>query len=123
MTDKEQKFVETYLSTKTITECCKKLGIARKTAYNYLENPEVKASIRERKLQVMRETSLYMEDNLKKATESLVDIIEDFHAPSSVKVQAINSLFSNYQKLNETIDIETELDAIQTQLQDIASKK
>lgn len=123
MTDKEQKFVETYLSAKTITECCKKLGIARKTAYNYLENPEVKASIRERKLQVMRETSLYMEDNLKKATESLVDIIEDFHAPSSVKVQAINSLFSNYQKLNETIDIETELDAIQTQLQDIASKK
>lgn len=123
MTDKEQKFVETYLSTKTITECCKKLGIARKTAYNYLENPEVKASIRERKLQVMRETSLYMEDNLKKATESLVDIIEDFHAPSSVKVQAINSLFSNYQKLNETIDIETELDAIQTQLQDIASHK
>lgn len=123
MTDKEQKFVETYLTTKTITECCKKLGIARKTAYNYLENPEIKATIRDRKLQVMKETSLYMESNLKKATESLIEIIEDYTTPQSVRIQGINCLFNNYQKLNETLDIETELDNIQTQLQDIASNK
>lgn len=123
ITDKEQSFIETYLTTRTITECCKKLGIARKTAYNYLDNPEVKEILRDRKLEVMKETSLFMEQSIRKATESLVNIITDKTTPQSVRVQAINSLFSNYQKLTETLDLELEIDKMKEKFERFMNKQ
>ena len=38
ITEKQERFIETYLQSKTISETIRKLGISRKTAYSYLDN-------------------------------------------------------------------------------------
>lgn len=113
MTDKKCRFIEAYLNSKSLTECCKKIGISRKTAYNYLSDYEVKQIIQDRKIEAMRETSIYMEHNLQKASEILMDIIQGDKTPPSVKVQAINCLFSNYKDMIESIDILQAIDRLQ----------
>lgn len=105
ISDKQSKFIEAYLSSNSITEAVSKCKISRKTAYNYLDNVDVKEEIQKRKTELMKDTTLFMQNNLKKASQVLMDIINDKETPQSVKVQAINSLFSNCQKLVENTDI------------------
>lgn len=122
ITEKQERFIETYLQSKTISETIRKLGISRKTAYSYLDNKEVQTIIRDRKMEILKDTTLYMENNLKQASEQLIQIINDKKTPQSVRVQAINSLFSNYQRLFENIEVETEIDGIKEQLEQIPDK-
>lgn len=122
ITEKQERFIETYLQSKTISETIRKLGISRKTAYSYLDNKEVQTIIRDRKMEVLKDTTLYMENNLKQASEQLIQIINDKKTPQSVRVQAINSLFSNYQRLFENIEVETQIDEIKEQLEQIPDK-
>lgn len=122
ITEKQERFIETYLQSKTISETIRKLGISRKTAYSYLDNKEVQTIIRDRKMEILKDTTLYMENNLKQASEQLIQIINDKKTPQSVRVQAINSLFSNYQKLFENIEVETQIDEIKEQLEQIPDK-
>lgn len=122
ITEKQERFIETYLQSKTISETIRKLGISRKTAYSYLDNKEVQTIIRDRKMEILKDTTLYMENNLKQASEQLIQIINDKKTPQSVKVQAINSLFSNYQRLFENIEVETQIDGIKEQLEQIPDK-
>lgn len=122
ITEKQERFIETYLQSKTISETIRKLGISRKTAYTYLDNKEVQTIIRDRKMEILKDTTLYMENNLKQASEQLIQIINDKKTPQSVKVQAINSLFSNYQRLFENIEVETQIDEIKEQLEQIPDK-
>ena len=103
--EKQSKFIEAYLSSNSITEAVSKCNISRKTAYNYLDNTEVKEEIQKRKTDLMQDTTLFMQSNLQKASKVLMDIINDENTPQSVKVQAINSLFSNCNKLVENTDI------------------
>lgn len=122
ITEKQERFIETYLQSKTISETIRKLGISRKTAYTYLDNKEVQTIIRDRKMEILKDTTLYMENNLKQASEQLIQIINDKKTPQSVRVQAINSLFSNYQRLFENIEVETQIDEIKEQLEQIPDK-
>ena len=103
--EKQSKFIEAYLSSNSITEEVSKCNISRNTAYNYLDNTEVKEEIQKRKTELMQDTTLFMQSNLQKASKVLMDIINDENTPQSVKVQAINSLFSNCNKLVENTDI------------------
>ena len=73
-------------------------------------------------MEILKDTTLYMENNLKQASEQLIQIINDKKTPQSVRVQAINSLFSNYQKLFENIEVETQIDEIKEQLEQIPDK-
>lgn len=122
ITEKQERFIETYLQSKTISETIRKLGISRKTAYSYLDNKEIQTIIRDRKMEILKDTTLYMENNLKQASEQLIQIINDKKTPQSVRVQAINSLFSNYQRLFENIEVETQIDGIKEQLEQIPDK-
>ena len=80
--DKYIKFIDTYLSSKNLTETCKKLKITRSTAYRYLKE----------------------------------DIVKDPKASPQVKINAINSIFSNCNKLTETNDILTKIASIEERL-------
>ena len=122
ITEKQERVIETYLQSKTISETIRKLGISRKTAYSYLDNKEIQTIIRDRKMEILKDTTLYMENNLKQASEQLIQIINDKKTPQSVRVQAINSLFSNYQRLFENIEVETQIDGIKEQLEQIPDK-
>jgi len=115
---KQQNFIEAYLTSNSMKEAVKKCGIARKTAYNYLKENEVKEEIQRRKKELMQDTTLFMQNNLQRASQVLMDIINDEKTPQSVKVQAVNSLFSNCQKLVENTDILERIEELEARADD-----
>lgn len=115
--EKIDKFVTTYLNSKTITETAKKLDISRYSIYKYyLNSPEVKRALRDKQEEVLHEVKNQMEQNLIVATMELMEIITNQKTRQSVKVQAINSLFTNYEKLSEKIDIEGQIEELREEV-------
>lgn len=116
LNDKQSKFIDTYFSSKNMTDTCKKLKISRNTAYNYLKDENVKAEINKRRGELIGDTTLYLQDKLKECSQALMDIVRSTTASPQVKINAINSIFSNCNKLTETNDILTKLAEIEERL-------
>lgn len=114
--DKYIKFIDTYLSSKNLTETCKKLKITRSTAYRYLKEDIVKAEIDKRRGELINDTTLYLQDSLQECSKVLMNIVKDPKASPQVKINAINSIFSNCNKLTETNDILTKIASIEERL-------
>ena len=116
LTDKQYKFIDNYLSTKDMTECCKKCNISRNTAYNYLKDERVKAELDKRRSEIIGDTTLYLQDSLKECSQMLMAIVKSPNTSPQVKINAINSIFNNCNKLTETNDILTKLADIEQRL-------
>ena len=116
LTDKQNNFIDTYLNSKNMTETCKKLNITRSTAYRYLKEDIVKAEIDKRRSELISNTTLFLQDSLQECSKTLMDIIKDQNTSPQVKINAINSIFSNCNKLTETNDILTKLADIEERL-------
>lgn len=114
--DKYIKFIDTYLNSKNLTETCKKIDITRSTAYRYLKEDIVKAEIDKRRSELISDTTLYLQDSLQECSKVLMDIVKDPKASPQVKINAINSIFSNCNKLTETNNILTKLVDIEERL-------
>lgn len=116
ITEKQSKFIDTYLSSKNMTETCKKLNISRNTAYMYLKVDAVKKEIDKRRSELITNTTLYLQDSLQECSKVLMDIIKDPDTGSQVKINAINSVFNNCNKLTETNDILVKIADIEQRL-------
>lgn len=117
LTDKQVKFIDAYLSSKSVTEACNKLKISRSNAYKqYLNDPIVKAEISKRRSELLSDTTLYLQDKLTECSKTLIEIIKDKKTPPQVKVNAINSIFTNFNKLAETTDIMAKLTELENRL-------
>lgn len=116
LTNKQNNFIDTYLSSKSITDTCNKLKISRNTAYGYLRNDVVKAEISKRRSDLIADTTLYLQDSLKECSKMLMDIIKSPDTTPQNKINAINSVFNNCNKLTETNDILTKLAEIEEKL-------
>lgn len=116
LNDKQIAFIDTYFSSKNMTETCKKLNISRNTAYNYLKDDKVKSEINKRRSELIGDTTLFLQDNLKECSKVLMDIVKDPATSPQVRINAINSIFSNCNKLTETNDILTKLAEIEERL-------
>ena len=116
LTDKQLKFIELYFKEPDINTICKKLNITRPTYYNYLKDEDVKDAINKMRVDILQNTSIYLQDNLKTCSNKLMDIINDDKTSPQVKINAINSVFNNCHKLTEQVDILTRLDEIEGRL-------
>lgn len=116
MNDKHLKFIDVYLNSKSIAETCKELDISRQTAYIYLSQPEVKNEINQRRGEILTNTTTFLQNQLINCSSVLVSIINDDKISAQVKVNAVNSIFNNFNKLLETTDIITRLNEIEKRL-------
>lgn len=116
LTDKEIKFIDAYMTNKNMTETCKSLKISRNTGYTYFNDARVKAEINRRKASLINETTLYLQDSLKECSDMLMTIVKSTNTTAQVKINAINCIFNNCNKLTETSDIITRLADIEEKL-------
>lgn len=124
LTDKQIKFIDAYLNSKSVIETCNKLNISRSNAYkNYLNNQQVKNEISKRRLELLSDTTLYLQDNLKICSKTLIDIIKSKETTAQVKINAINSIFTNFNKLTETNDIMTKLIELEERYKELDKKQ
>jgi len=116
LTDKQKKFIDTYLKSKSITDTCKKLNIARSTAYGYLRDTNVKSELDKRRMELINDTTIYLQGSLQECCKTLMEIIKNDENSPQIKINAINSIFNNCNKLTETNDILTKIAEIEERL-------
>jgi ACT domain-containing protein len=115
--DKQLKFINAYFKYNSINEVCKDLKITRPTYYKYLNDTNVNDAIVKQRLEIMQGATRHLQTNLGLCSDELIKIIKSDKTPPQVKINAINSVFTNCNKLTEQIDIITELDNIEQKLQ------
>lgn len=113
---KQIKFIDTYLKYQDVNTICKKMDISRATYYNYINNPLIKDRINQELTEMLKGTTMYLKSQLNKCSIELMHIIEDAKTPPQVKINAINSVFSNTLKLTEQVDVITSLEDIEQKL-------
>ena len=116
LTDKQLAFIDAYLSEQDINKVCKKLNITRPTYYKYLNDDAVKQEINKIRLEVIENTTRYLQDSLKLCSQELVKIVKSEDATPQIKINAINSIFSNCNKLTEQVDILSKVNDLEQRL-------
>lgn len=122
LTDKQLAFIDAYLSEQDINKVCKKLNITRPTYYKYLNDDAVKQEISKIRLATIEKTARYLQDNLSLCSQELVKIIKSDEIAPQIKINAINSIFNNCNKLTEQVDIISKLESIEQRLSEQEDK-
>ena len=111
--NKRDAFMIALLDAPTTKEAYTLAGVAPRTAYNYLKDEEFKKELQARRSEVLRDSIHHLQMNLSTCTRVLMEIVTDAGTPASVKVQAINSVFSNYKNLTETIELRERIEKLE----------
>ena len=111
--NKKDAFMIALLEGGTTKEAYQKAGLPARTAYNYLKDEEFKKELQSRRGEVLRDSIHHLQMNLSTCTHVLMEIVTDAGTPASVKVQAINSVFSNYKNLSETIELRERIEKLE----------
>jgi len=113
MTGKQVAFLQAMLEQSTVTKAAAEAGITRATAYKYLKDPEFKAELTRRRGECIDDTVRYLQSKLAFCSETLVRIIKKPDVSEQVKINAINSVFTNCKALTETAEIIDRLQQIE----------
>ncbi len=116
LNDKQLAFIDAYLSEQDINKVCKKLKITRPTYYKYLNDDAVKQEIYKIRLATLENTTRFLQDSLSLCSQELLNIVKSKDIAPQIKINAINSIFNNCNKLTEQIDILSKLDDIEQRL-------
>lgn len=111
--NKKDAFLIALLEGGTTKEAYQKAGVPARTAYNYLKDETFKKELQARRSEVLRDSIHHLQMNLSTCTRVLMEIVTDAGTPASVKVQAINSVFSNYKNLTETIELRERIEKLE----------
>ena len=111
--NKKDAFLIALLEAGTTKEAYEKAGLPARTAYNYLKDETFKKELQARRGEVLRDSIHHLQANLTTCTRVLMEIVTDAGTPAAVKVQAINSVFSNYKNLSETIELRERIEKLE----------
>lgn len=110
---RQQKFLTCYLASGNATRAAKEAGIAVSTAYKYLADPDFNAELSRCRVAELRKSTAYLQSKLQSCSETLIGIIESETTSASVKVQAIQTVYSNFERAIDRLDILGRLDALE----------
>ena len=113
MNQKQSVFLKAMLEESTISKAAKAAKISRETAYKYLKDPEFKAELDKRRSECLNDTVRFLQGKLTVCSEQLVRIIENEDTADQVKINAINTVFSNFKTMSETAEIIARLEEIE----------
>lgn len=119
LTDKQLKFIDAYFKEQNIDNICKRLDITRATYYNYINDINVKQEINRLRHEMISNTTLFLQTCLNECSKELYNIIKDDATTPQTKINAINSVFANCNKLTEQVDILEKLNQIEQRLQEV----
>ena len=111
--NKKDAFMIALLEAGTTKEAYQKVGLPARTAYNYLKDETFKKELQARRNEILSDSIHHLQANLATCTRVLMEIVTDAGTPASVKVQAINSVFSNYKNLTETIELRERIEKLE----------
>lgn len=101
-------FCEEFIKTGKITEVSKKLGIGRRTCYDYLRKEEVKQYLQERQKEIKEENTNLMKQHFNQCFNELYNMSVGQYIKDNVKIKAIDTFLKHYEnsilKPNNTVE-------------------
>ena len=116
LSEKQLNFIDAYISEQDINKVCQKLDITRPTYYKYLNDDAIKQEITKIRIASLEETTRYMQNNLQECSKMLMDIVKSPNTSPQIKINAINSIFNNCNRLTEQVDILSKLEDVERRL-------
>ena len=113
MTQKQTAFLKAMLEESTISKAADAANISRETAYKYLKDPAFKTELDKRRSECLNDTVRFLQSKLTLCSEQLVKIIENEETADQVKINAINTVFTNFKSMSETAEVITRLEQIE----------
>lgn len=118
LSDKQVKFIDEYFRCNSVNDVCKNCGISKQTYYTYLKDTNIKRVINKMRVEILEDTSRFLQSNLKYCSDELMRIIKDNSTLPQIKINAINSVFNNSYKLTEQVDISTKLNDLEDKIEE-----
>lgn len=112
-TEPKRRLLDALMTSPTITEAAEKAQISRRSAQYYIKDKAFLAELNRRRAEASANALRLMQGKQSRAAEELVSIIESAGTPASVRVQAVQVLFSISANLATTVDFAQRLAALE----------
>lgn len=101
---KKERFMLAMLENPTVTKAIQSAGISRTMAYKYLKDEDFKQELERRRNEAVSDAVNYLQSNLTRCAEVLIDIVNNQRVPPQVRINAVNSVFTNAKAMTESVD-------------------
>ena len=118
MTSKQIKFLTALLEESTISKAAVKAQISRKTAYKYLRDKEFQDALNQAKDSYINDAVRYLQSKLSMCNEVLMEIIENPNTKDQIRINAINTVYTNCRNMTEANDILSRLGQIEDSMRE-----
>jgi phage terminase small subunit len=114
---KQQKFVTALASELTVEAAANAAGIARATAYRWLEQPSVQAAVKEIERHAIEATARGLVSLASHALAVLQEAMNDPATPMATRVRAADAALNRLLQLRDLVSIEDRISAIEARLE------
>lgn len=101
---KKEAFLLAMLESPTVTKAIQSAGIGKTTAYRYMKEDAFQRELERRRNEAVGEAVSYLQSNLTRCAEVLIDIVNNKRVPPQIRVNAVNSVFTNAKAMTESVD-------------------
>ena len=121
LSPKKWRFVELLAQGYSYEKAGKEMGISKATVWRWANDPAVKARLSELQTERLKQAH----GKLLKATETAIDTLVNLcHAKSGyVAVQAAKTILDLALKLEETLNLQSRIEAIEERLKELETKE
>ena len=105
LTTRQRRFVAALVAAPTVRDAAAAADIGETTAWRYLQDPGVRATLAERQDAVLRQVSLDLASEMGAALDVLGSIMRDTTASDSARVSAARAVLDSGLKLSELVTL------------------
>lgn len=102
---KRENFLRALMIQPTMKKAYESAKISKSTAYKLLKDESFQNELAKLKAQAMSEAVTFLQGNLSQCSEVLMDIVTNEKIGAQVRINAINSVFTNCKMLTESVEI------------------
>lgn len=109
----QRKALEALLATGSITQAATAAGVARKTVYNWLKEPNFGIALKAAEVEALDNLARSLISLAPAAVEALARVLDDPAATHTQRIRAAEAILSNTLRLRELHSIEARLTALE----------
>jgi hypothetical protein len=110
---RKARFAAALLATNTVADAARAAGISERTAFTYLEDPDVQSAVGRGLDDTLSDATLHVTAAVTKALAVLESILDDTSAPPSCRVAAARLILDAGPRYRQTLDLATRLAVVE----------
>jgi len=105
LTTKKRVFIAALSTCTTVRAAAKKAGIGERTAWRWLDDPDIKAAVNERQTEVLAQVTRVTVASMTEALDVLRGIMLDVNNPPTPRVTAARAILETGLRFKELVEL------------------